>query len=143
MDSQKSLWGDLSNTAIFRTPFTILKEQAAVLSQQTKGLLVGEVKRYQDENEDISLSLHVVAPSLGHYRYEVVQVYYGITIYPLNVRSMATEHPPKPCHSEQEFEQALGEILSSLQVKKVISALLSDIHASSTYDTTNEFDIPF
>lgn len=143
MDSQKSLWGDLSNTAIFRTPFTILKEQAAILSQQTKGLLVGEVKRYQDENEDISLSLYIVAPSLGDYRYEVVQVYHDITIYPLIVRSMATEDPSNPRHSEQEFEQALGEILSSLQVKRVISALLSDIHASRTYDTTNEFDIPF
>jgi hypothetical protein len=115
MDSLKSLWGEISQTEIVRTPFTILKEQSAILAKQTKGLLVGEVSRNQIVGNDSTLTLRILAASLG-YRYEVVQV-----------------DSAEQCNSEQEFEQALGKILSSPQVKRVISVLLSDIHASSSH----------
>jgi hypothetical protein len=137
MDSKKSLWGDLSQVELFRTPFTILKEQAAILSEQTKGLLVGEIQRAQDSSKVTHLSMHILAPSLGNYRYEVVDVQHEVAIYPLIIFDKAGQ-PPKRCHSEQEFEQSLGEILASQKTKKVISALLSDIQANHISD-----DVPF
>jgi hypothetical protein len=132
MDSLKSLWGEISQTEIVRTPFTILKEQSAILAKQTKGLLVGEVSRNQIVGNDSTLTLRILAASLG-YRYEVVQVHHNVNLYPLTIVNLAVDDSAEQCNSEQEFEQALGKILSSPQVKRVISVLLSDIHASSSH----------
>jgi hypothetical protein len=45
------------------------------------------------------------------------------------VKSLAVEDFQRECSSEEEFENALGQILSSQEVKQVISALLTQIHA--------------
>jgi uncharacterized protein YihD (DUF1040 family) len=134
MDSLKSLWGEISQTEIVRTPFTILKEQSAILANQTKGLLVGEVSRKQAVKNDSILTLRILAASLG-YRYEVVQVHHDVNLYPLTIMNLAVDDAASTvrCNSEQEFEQALEKILSSPQVKRVISVLLSDIRASSSH----------
>jgi hypothetical protein len=130
MDSHKNLWGDLSQTDTLRTPFIILKEQAAMLAQQTKGLLIGDVQRLQQGTSNL-LSLRIVAPSLGNYRYAVAQVTHDAQLYPLTIKSLADERFVKECDAEAEFEIALGEVLSSREVRKVIAALLSDIHADN------------
>jgi len=142
MNSQKSLWGDLSQPEIVRTPFTILKEQAAILSKATNGLLVGDVARSQSPGQQNVLSilvLRVIAPSLDDYRYSILEVCHDITLYPLELRDFSgNETYSKQCDSEEAFEQALGEILSSPPVRKVISALLSDIYAN-----TPDIDVEF
>jgi hypothetical protein len=43
MTSKKNLWGELPKPETIRTPYTILKEQASILSEITNGLLIGEV----------------------------------------------------------------------------------------------------
>jgi len=142
MNSQKSLWGDLSQPEIVRTPFTILKEQAAILSKATNGLLVGDVERFQNQGQQnvvSTLVLRVVAPSLDNYNYSVLEVTHNIKLYPLKLRNSATPGYEKQCDSEEAFEEALGEILSSAEVRKVISALLSDIYAN-TVDPDSDVD---
>jgi len=137
MNSQKSLWGDLSQPEIVRTPFTILKEQAAILSKATNGLLVGDVERAQStgqQNVFSILVLRVIAPSLDGYSYSILEVNHDIRLYPLNLRNLTGDENSKQCDSEETFEQALGEILSSPAVRKVISALLSDIYADIDSD---------
>jgi hypothetical protein len=143
VSSQKSLWGDLSQTEIVRTPFTILKEQAGILSKATRGLLVGDVDRTQSpEHQNVYsvLVLRVVAPSLDNYHYSILQVHHDIKLYPLEIIDLAGDGNRKQCESEEEFEQGLGGILSSPAVRKVISALLSDIHANTP---DPDPDVPF
>ena len=137
MNSQKSLWGDLSQPEIVITPLTILKEQAAILSKATNGLLVGDVERAQSRGQQNVFSilvLRVVAPSLDGYSYSILEVNHDIRLYPLTLRNLTGDENSKQCDSEETFEQALGEILSSLAVRKVISALLSDIYADVDSD---------
>ncbi|MBW4514016.1 MAG: hypothetical protein KME11_02170 [Timaviella obliquedivisa GSE-PSE-MK23-08B] len=130
MNSQKSLWGDLSKPDIVRTPFTILKEQAAILSEATDGLLVGDVRRIQNQEKQ-NIELRVVAPSLDNYRYSILSVIHDIKLYPLSLNNLANDTYHRQCDSEEAFEQALGEILSSPEVRKVISTLLSEINAGT------------
>jgi len=131
MNSQKSLWGDLSQPEIVRTPFTILKEQAAILSNATSGLLIGDVERFQNQSQENVVVLRVIAPSLDNYHYSILAVTHDIKLYPLSLRNLAIDSYEKQCNSEEAFEQALGEALSSPEVRKVISSLLADIYADT------------
>jgi hypothetical protein len=157
MTSNKNLWGDLPNIETLRTPYTLLKEQASILSEITKGLLIGEVIHNQKDKLFVII-LRIKAPSLNNYTYSVLEVQYPIQLYPVFVKNLASDNfnnleknlmnaannplmsfvdyggflenqGYNKCFSEEEFENALGEILSSPEVKRVISGLLAQIHA--------------
>jgi hypothetical protein len=140
MASKKNLWGELPSSETQRTPYTILKEQASMLTEITNGLLVGEVKRSSEvdafseftlgkQSQSFVAYLRIQVPSLNNYTYSVVRIQYPIRLYPVLVKSLAVEDFHRECSSEEEFENALGQILSSQEVKQVISALLTQIHA--------------
>jgi hypothetical protein len=151
MTSKKNLWGELPNPETIRTPYAILKEQASILSEITKGLLIGEVINNQEDKFFVKI-LRIKAPSLNNYTYSVVEVKHLIQLYPVFVKNLTSEPITKATDlidslvdvrlpglledqgykkylSEEEFEKALGKILSSQGVKQVISALLAQIHA--------------
>ncbi|MBD2016549.1 hypothetical protein H6F96_21575 [Microcoleus sp. FACHB-53] len=157
MTNQKNLWGELPKPETIRTPYTLLKEQASILSEITNGLLIGEVINDQRDKFFVNI-LRIKAPSINNYTYSVVQVQYPIQLYPVFVKNLtsdkfnnleknlmnAANNPLigfvdpggllvqqgyNKYSSEEEFENALGEILSSEEVKQVISALLAQIHA--------------
>jgi hypothetical protein len=152
MTSKKNLWGELPKPETIRTPYTILKEQASILSEITNGLLIGEVINNQRDKFFVKI-LRIKAPSLNNYTYSVVEVQHSIKLYPVFVKNLTADpitkatdlidslrvdlrHPDlledqgyKKYSSEEEFENALGQILSSKGVKQVISALLAQIHA--------------
>jgi hypothetical protein len=157
MTSNKNLWGDLPKPETIRTPYTILKEQASILSEITNGLLIGEVINNQKDKFFVNI-LRIKAPSLNNYTYSVVEVQYPIKLYPVFVKNLTSDNfnnleknlmnaannplmsfvdyggllvqqGYRKYSSEEEFENALGQILSSQEVKQVISALLAQIHA--------------
>ncbi|HEY9668988.1 MAG TPA: hypothetical protein V6C91_19415 [Coleofasciculaceae cyanobacterium] len=152
MTSKKNLWGELPKPETIRTPYTILKEQASILSEITNGLLIGEVINNSKDKFFVNI-LRIKAPSLNNYTYSVVEVQHTIKLYPVFVKNFNSDpitnatdlidslridlrHPGlledqgyKKYSSEKEFENALGQILSSQEVKQVISALLAQIHA--------------
>lgn len=157
MTNKKNLWGELPSLETIRTPYTILKEQASILNEMTKGLLMGEVIHNQKDKLFVII-LRIKAPSLNNYTYSVLEVQHPIKLYPVFVKNLASDNfnslekslmnavdnplmsladPSRlliqqgysKCSSEEEFENALGQILSSQEVKQVISALLAQIHA--------------
>lgn len=157
MTNKKNLWGDLPNTETIRTPYTILKEQASILNEITAGLLIGEVIHNQKDKFFVMI-LRIKVPSLNNYTYSVVEVQHSIQLYPVFVNNLASDNfnnleknlmkaannplmsildyggrlenqGYRKCFSEEEFEKALAAILSSSEVKRVISALLAQIHA--------------
>jgi hypothetical protein len=128
MTSKKNLWGELPNAETIRTPYTILKEQASMLSEITNGLLIGEVVVNNQIDKLFIITLRIKAPSLNNYTYSVVEVRQPIQIYPVAVINLLDSRGGN-YSSEEEFENALGEILSSQEVKRGISGLLAQIHA--------------
>ncbi|MEQ9232960.1 hypothetical protein [Coleofasciculus sp. E2-BRE-01] len=153
MTKTKDLWGDLPSAETIRTPYTILKEQASILTEKTNSLLIGEVKsspqiEYPDRREypgrrEVLVDpdsqqtqffvsyLRIKIPSLNNYTYSVLQIQYPLPdLYPVWVTSFAAaEDRECECKTEAEYENALGNILSSSDVKRVISGLLAQVHA--------------
>jgi hypothetical protein len=121
----KNLWGDLSALEKIRTPKSILQEQAGYLSQVTEGMLVAKV---DDDMAPIGgtfrydLDIHV--PALNDYVYTLLSIRHPLELYPVQLSS---NRPPKliNCADEQALQDAIESILSSSDVKKVLSRLLS------------------
>ena len=163
MTSKKNLWGELPKPETIRTPYTILKEQASILSEITNGLLIGEITNNHKDNFFVNI-FRIKVPSINNYTYSVVEAQYPIKLYPVFVKNLTSDNfnnlekfrnleknlmnaANNPLmsvvdpggllvqqgyskySSEEEFENALGQILSSQEVKRVISALLAQIHA--------------
>ena len=126
--ASKNLWADLSQLEIVRTPRTVLLEQAQYLTQAAKGILEGRV---DDESIDVAAAgfrydLNVRVPALNNFLVTVLWIEHGLELYP--VRLMA-RRPVRDvsCANEAEFEKAIESILTSPEVKTVLSRLLSQV----------------
>ncbi len=127
--AKKNLWGDIPTHDLLRTPYHILREQASFLGEMTGNLLEGHVRRSKVLAMDVfRLDLSIVAPTLDNYAYTVLHAEHNINLYPVYV-SESTPTNRKECKNEAEFVEAVGSILSSDKVRKVIVSLLSQIKA--------------
>ena len=137
----KSLWSlpDVSN---LRTPVRILREQAAALTDETKGILVGTVAtesmagetiRFHLKNDACQIEqasirpafgiyLDIRVPSLNDYRYRVLTYFQPLELYPGYIRAADDE---REIRDEAQFIEALKSILSSSRVKGVLRALMA------------------
>lgn len=152
----KNLWGDLPAVEESRLPITILKEQAALLGQATNKILLAQVKTRNVEQIVVKPSksaivnlptlsvpgtesvlahtLSIIAPALDNYAYGILEVHQSLVpIYPLTVVSLIAGFRAKPviCESESQYLAALEGILSSHQVRNIISALLLQSRAAA------------
>ena len=121
--SARNLWGDLGALEIVRTPKDILKEQASFLTKATEGVLVGNVDE-MDANGDVRYDVDVQVPSLNDYTYTLLSITHGLDLYPVRVSPRAAALT-ETCDDETEFEAVLRTVLSSKQVKLILSRLLS------------------
>jgi hypothetical protein len=127
--SQKNLWGQLPTPEEIRPPTQILKEQGALLSETTKGVLRGEVSVSQAYGR-FQLELEIVAPALDNYRYSVLEATHELEMYPVTVKpGWDKSQQQVDCTNEAEFESALADILSSDQIRRVVTALLAQSRA--------------
>jgi len=121
--SPKSLWGNLDEFKKIKTPLSIVREQGALLTQETKGILRGEVK-INATGENISFSFFIIAMQLNRYKYLALQVEHDVFIYPVKVYSGIHEKWTE-CRDEASFLARIESILSSLEMKTIIESLLS------------------
>ena len=121
--SPKNLWGDLSDLEIVRTPKDILKEQADFLTRATEGVLVGNVGEI-DVRGDFRYDFDVIVPSVNNYTLTLLSIQYGLQLYPVRVSGRAIR-VTETCDDEKEFEAVLTKVLSSKEVKLILSRLLS------------------
>jgi hypothetical protein len=121
--SVENMWGEINAPVNQRTPTSILREQASVLSQLTKGVLIGSIEQEPNNNNLLIYNFAVTAPAINNHKIAILTVQYSITIYPLTLTDH-TVHVQRQCLNEEGLTSALKNILSSAQVKRVISALL-------------------
>jgi hypothetical protein len=121
------LWGQFPKAAQVKSPSFILEQQANVLTQRTNGLLQGQVSlsRHTPGRGSFYISLLILAPSLDNYIYEVLSVIHEIPFYPATI--LAEEGEVK-CNDEEAFEKAVGAVLQSERIRKVVSGLLALMH---------------
>jgi hypothetical protein len=120
----KNLWGDLSQLEAIRSPKAVLLEQAQLLTDATKGVLVGVVGEREEYGDNFGYDLDVTVPTLNNYSYTVLTIRHSLDLYPV---AIAARRPPKDltCDNEQDFERALEAILGSAEVKDVLARLRS------------------
>ena len=125
--SENSLWGDLSKLSPERTPSLILQEQANLLRGATSDLLLGRVHRQVlGSGRTISTSLRVVAPVLQNYSLEILELSYDTSmLYPVSVISNFSD-TARIASSEDELRKELGRILTSDQVRTVLTNLIAE-----------------
>lgn len=133
----ESLWS-IPETENIRAPLTIMKEQAAALTEQTRGSLVGSVETAEfGSGLKVNLAVHV--PALNNYRYHVLTYTQPITMYPGRLTSevpgaslLNMYAPPQSIEveNEQEFLEALRRLLSSDEIKRLLSSLLVQANAT-------------
>lgn len=121
---KKNMWGDLTGLEIIKTPAMYLREQAGHLWKDTRYILKGEVSREATSGGRLRVELVIVAPKINNYRYTVLTVRHPLDTYPLTITNDVTNEDYE-CKNEKEFLETLEFILSSAQVKNVISMLLS------------------
>ncbi len=125
--TKKDLWGDIEKTKLPRNPKEILKEQADIIGEKTKYVLKGRVVGSSMKEKGIpsfNSVLFVDAPRLANYTYTLLAIEYPLGMYPLKLYSFLNA-VSYTCDTEEEFVEKLGVILSSEEVMKTISALLS------------------
>ena len=123
----QNLWGILGETELGRTPTVVLREQAGLLGQLTNELLEGRViRRRRLAVAGIRASLYIVAPAIARYRVKILELNHGLmNIYPVQVLDSIGESEVS-VEDEEGLMEALGSILSSEEVKRIISILMSE-----------------
>ena len=123
----RNLWGDLGDLNTIRTPALILQEQAGYLGELTSGLLEGYIRRDSLARENrFDISLYILAPSLGRYRFKVLELSYTIErAYPVRIRD-SIGGKDYNAHDENDLLRILGTLLTSESVKRVIASLISE-----------------
>src|SRR5262249_39724791 len=80
-----SLWAPEIRPAV-QSPWMILQTQAEALGEQTAGVLVGELRRRENEERKVMLTLDIVVPALNDYRPRVLVAVHGKDLlYPVTV----------------------------------------------------------
>lgn len=131
--SDNSLWGDLSDLALERTPFLVLQEQASFLQKATNEILAGRahramtgVDRTGGGARTVNASLQVVAPALHNYFVEILEMSYDASLlYPVRVKD-ALSGQTRQVFSEIELKELLSEILTSDRVRTILANLITE-----------------
>lgn len=124
------LWGDISPAETLRTPTAILREQASLLAQKTRGLIEGDV-RVRARGDEIEIGFYIVAPSLNNYHYHVLDLTHTLDIYPVEVfdRGIADTDQPKTCTNEKSLVEEIKRVFEQDRVRAVLRGLLAQIHS--------------
>jgi hypothetical protein len=120
----ESFWA-IPDAANIRTPLTILREQAAALTEQTKGTLVGMVEAHQGAGDTLEVSLEVLVPALNDYRYRLLSYGQPVELYPGLLRT--GNDGIRPVVDEANFVSMIKSVLSSEKVRNILTSLLSQV----------------
>src|ERR1017187_4016271 len=137
--SAESMWGEISDPVNQRTPTSILREQALILNQLTKGVLIGSIEQEPTVNNNLVYNFAITAPAINNHKFAILTVQYSIAIYPLTLTDRTTQ-VQRQCLNEESFASTLKGILSSTQVKRVIAALLIQSQDNKPVPSQNPVD---
>lgn len=131
----EDLWPpDISQQTTEKSPASILKEQALLLSQKTNNLVTAEVIRKTMVKESKFGFNFILTSSTINYRYNLFSITHGVTLYPVEISSdndLIKSIRPERGHyewitveNETEYIRILKDIFSAENTRKVISTLI-------------------
>lgn len=120
-----NLWPNNISETNDVSPVSLLREQANLLGEKTKNLVVADVSRGSFDNQNFVYHFYIVAPTLNNYRYRLFTVEHGIEMYPLTIymdEALGTElQAAKLAKTQAEIMQNALRITSAImdQAKSV------------------------
>lgn len=82
-----NLWpAEITEISEVTPPVIILDQQALMLGNMTKNIVLAEVKTEESRGYEFSYSLNIVAPILDNYRYRLLTIWHDIDLYPVIVQ---------------------------------------------------------
>ena len=128
--SGQNLWGDLPKVENLKTPYLILKEQAAMLSKISNNLIEGHTV-VQDQNPDNFVAvLRIIAPPLENYSISIISIRHEIGMYPVQVSYLRIGEGHS-AGNEQSYLKLLENIFQHVDTQIIIKQLLTQIKAIS------------
>ncbi|MFN0079523.1 MAG: hypothetical protein ACKVY0_23910 [Prosthecobacter sp.] len=124
----KNMWGDLPTMEDTETPLQIMREQANVLKQATRGLLNASITTTPLTLGQMRHSFYLVAPLLNDYRHLLFSVEHGIDPYPARF-SAPRMVKPATCKSHKHFELILTALLQDASTRKAVASLIANSQA--------------
>lgn len=130
----KNLWPeDLANNKL-RSPITILNEQAAHLTEMTRGYVEVDVRAQDDRNTALLVYIFILrAPALGNYRTPLFTIIVNLqSLYPLKMvvtrwdearNQEIADQWEATC--EEDFESKLANLFSNRRTKNIIASILA------------------
>lgn len=123
-----SLWGtDLTAKPEERSPYSILREQAMRLREQTEHIVWGEVCTTAEEDR-VAHELTLFAPAIQR-RVTVVRVTTGATPYPATITSRFLSSV-QTVKNETAFQKELKRLLGGKPVSEAVRTLVADSRAT-------------
>jgi hypothetical protein len=120
----KSLWPDTIGTVEEVPPVAILKQQAALLGEKTKNIVIAEVDSKAGYNNFYDV-FYLVAPALDNYSFELFKVSRSIeNFYPVTISSDTLIYDNQ-ITSEAQLLKALENIFSNSKTVKIIQSMLA------------------
>lgn len=127
--TQTNLWPtDIGQVTAERVPVTLLKEQAALLAQLTKGLVEAEVRSGQDpETGEFVDDFYLVGPIIN-YQYLLFSLTYSDEFYPARFTSKSERKGQE--HSvlvddDDDLEKHVAQTLNHQKTRQVIGAIIA------------------
>jgi hypothetical protein len=134
-----SLWPEITEVSEVTPPVAILDQQALMLGNMTKNVLLADVKMEEGNDYEFAYSLYIVAPVLDNYKYKLLTIFHSIDLYPVVVQveasiwkeidkskySSGKLRYAYQADSEDQFLEILRAIFSASKTKRVIAALLA------------------
>lgn len=127
----ESLWPDEIRVDV-RTPVAMLRVQAGLLAQHTKGLLEGAVETVQ-VNELVRHQLVVIARGCRGYRHTLLALTHDTrSPYPVTVDD--GQHEEAVATDDQGLQTLLREALSAPETKSLLASLIAVTNESRPPD---------
>jgi len=117
-------------------PITLLKEAGTDLGDKTNHMLRGQVETNASGGDyDFEHIFYIVAPALDNYRYEILRVLHGITLYPARVIRRPAPNVFAPAVIEDapdaaQLRKLLQAAFNDPTVQKAVGALLAQSKAA-------------
>ena len=122
------------------TPLAMLRKQARGLETLSDGWLNAQVRTTgSGSTVPLQHSFVILAPTLGDVVFTLFSVRHSLMIYPLTIAT--NPHNPvagSECFDEDEFVDALRDILNADSTCRIITALISQSEDSQQSDDADE-----
>jgi hypothetical protein len=129
MEEIEDLWPKDLGKVNMTMPKEILLKQAMYLSQNTKNIIVAEVRTNQGviQNSDEKVFIHemfIKAPTMGTFSFPLIRVIHNYNIYPLTVFNALTEKN-QTAIDEKSFKTVLASIFNDASTRNAINSVIN------------------